>query len=264
LQAFSSAQETPFGLKRSPGQLVELPEHVSVSSQALTAALHTVPALPAGWTQAPLPSHSSAVQTSPSSAHATPDSANASVGQDVSAPEHFSSTSQAPVAGRHVAPALPGSCAHAPEPLQASAVQGSPSDVHAVPFGWKPSVGQIDELPVQVSATSHSPAATRHASPSLPAGWLHVAELPVQTSSVQGFKSSAHATPAFLKSFAGQLAPEPSQVSATSHSPAELRHEVPERNSSAGQVALKPVQDSTESQMPAETRQTAPWYPGGC
>src|SRR5205823_6304074 len=40
-------------------------------------------------------------------------------------------------------------------------VQALPS-VQAVPFGWRPSAGQVSLLPVQVSAASHWFAAARH------------------------------------------------------------------------------------------------------
>src|SRR3989442_9831798 len=43
-------------------------------------------------------------------------------------------------------------------------VQALPS-VQAVPFGWRPSAGQVSLLPVQVSATSHWFAAARHTLP---------------------------------------------------------------------------------------------------
>src|SRR5439155_1876764 len=40
-------------------------------------------------------------------------------------------------------------------------VQALPS-LQAVPFGWRPSAGQVSLLPVQVSAASHWVAAARH------------------------------------------------------------------------------------------------------
>lgn len=46
-------------------------------------------------------------------------------------------------------------------PLHSSFVHGLPSEVHAVPDGSLPSAGQVVALPLQVSATSHSPAASR-------------------------------------------------------------------------------------------------------
>src|SRR5256885_12039736 len=55
-------------------------------------------------------------------------------------------------------------------PLHTSVVQGSPSSVQAVPLGWNASVGQVVLVPVQLSATSHSPATARHSAPAFPAG----------------------------------------------------------------------------------------------
>src|SRR5207249_2899844 len=55
-------------------------------------------------------------------------------------------------------------------PLQMSRVQTLPSSVHAVPFALKASLGQVVLAPVQLSATSHSPAAARHTAPGFPAG----------------------------------------------------------------------------------------------
>lgn len=59
-------------------------------------------------------------------------------------------------------------------PLQWSAVQGFLSSVHAVALDLTASIGHAVEVPLQASATSHSPAASRHKVPRLPAGCWHV------------------------------------------------------------------------------------------
>src|SRR5439155_5601579 len=118
-------------------------------------------------------------------------------GQVALLPVQVSTASQAPVAARHTAPALPGACwQRTLVPLQVSFVHGLPSSVHAVPFVFLPSEGQTcPATPVHVSPRSHSPAAARHCVP-----------LGVTTSM-------------------GQLLLVPSQVSPGSHaSPDPARH----------------------------------------
>src|SRR2546426_1036684 len=114
-----------------------------------------------------------------------------------------------------------------------SRVQALPSSVHAVPFALRVSVGQVVLVPVQVSATSHSPAAARHTAPALPAACGHNAFAPSHWSSVQAFVSAVHAVPLAF-------------------------------NVSAGQTGLVPVQGSATSHSPAATRQIAPAFPAGC
>src|SRR5207302_642448 len=66
-------------------------------------------------------------------------------------------------AARHAAAALPDGCWHAAlAPAHWPTVQGLPSSVRAVAAGVVASAGQLGPLPVQNSATSHSPAAARH------------------------------------------------------------------------------------------------------
>ena len=55
-------------------------------------------------------------------------------------------------------------------PLQTSLVQGFESSGHGVPFALIMLVGQVVLVPVQVSATSHAPAAARQVAPAFPAG----------------------------------------------------------------------------------------------
>src|SRR5205814_4417995 len=101
--------------------------------------------------------------------------------------------------------------------------------------GLKLSVGHVALDPVQLSATSQSPAEGRQV----------VAE---------GLKLSD-----------GQLGPDPVQFSAGSHSPPDGRQTVVAGlNASAGHVLLDPVQSSSRSQSPAEARQTVPAFPAGC
>jgi hypothetical protein len=109
--------------------------------------------------------------------------------------------------------------------LHTSLVQALPSLVQEVPEARKPSAGQVALLPVQLSATSHSPAEARH--------WVVL-----------------EANPS-----AGQVLLLPVQNSATSQVPAEARHEVVLGClASAGQVAVVPVQNSATSHTPPEAR----------
>src|SRR5207245_11258731 len=109
-----------------------------------------------------------------------------SVGQVVGGAVQVSATSASLAAARHTAPAFPAGCVHvALVPLHTSVVHTLPSSVHAVPLGWKASLGQVVLVPVQLSATSHSPAAARHTAPAFPAGCVQVAPLPSHTSRVQ-------------------------------------------------------------------------------
>src|SRR5207247_1612804 len=58
-------------------------------------------------------------------------------------PLHVSATSHGPAEARHSVPALPAGWLHAPA-LQVSVVQGFPSSVQPVPFGWNASGGQAE------------------------------------------------------------------------------------------------------------------------
>jgi hypothetical protein len=72
VQALPSSHGVAAGWKTSGGQYTLVPVQVSAMSHAPAAALQTVPALAGGWMHRPLPSHSSALQTLPSSSHAVP------------------------------------------------------------------------------------------------------------------------------------------------------------------------------------------------
>src|SRR5207244_1620679 len=123
---------------------------------------------------------------------------------------------------------FPSGCAQvALVALWTSRVPTLPSSVHAVPFALKASVGHAALVPVQVSATSHSPAAARHTAPAFPAGCVQVLVLPSHRSRVQGLVSAVHAVPAGCFASAGHVALVPVQLSATSHSPAAARQTVP-------------------------------------
>ena len=84
--------------------------------------------------------------------------ASLSAGHVAELPLQTSSRSHAPTPARHTIPAFPAGCWHDPdEPSHWSRVQGFPSLVHAVATGSFAFAGQVVELPVQVSAGSHSP-----------------------------------------------------------------------------------------------------------
>src|SRR2546426_5644358 len=95
------SHSTLLGLKASAGQLALVPVPVSATSQSPAVARHTVPAFPAGCVQLfPLPSHTSRVQTFPSSVHAVSVALTASVGQLAPLPVQNSARSHSPVAAR--------------------------------------------------------------------------------------------------------------------------------------------------------------------
>src|SRR2546428_13254478 len=77
----SSVQAVPAALTTLAGQVVLVPVQLSARSHSLTAARHTVPALPAGcWQRALLPLQVSVVHTLPSSVQAVPFALKASAG----------------------------------------------------------------------------------------------------------------------------------------------------------------------------------------
>src|SRR6266516_1612141 len=139
-----------------------------------------------------------------------------------------------PVAFTHVPAALLVCVEQAPVgcwqvlllPSHSSNVQGLVSCVQAVPAGCFRSAGQLVLDPVQVSATSHTPAAARHTAPAFPTGCVHVALVPLHTSMVQGLPSSVQVVPVALRTSVGQSVLVLVQFSATSHTAAALRHTV--------------------------------------
>ena len=118
--------------------------------------------------------------------------------------------------------------AQLPEPLHTSLVQELLSLPQATPEARKPSAGQLAPVPVQLSATSHSPAEARHcvvmeAKPSAGQALL----LPVQYSATSQLPAEArHAVVLGCLVSAGHVAVLPVQYSATSHTPPEARHSV--------------------------------------
>src|SRR5439155_95036 len=153
-----------------------------------------------------------------------------------------------------------------PFPGQFSAGSHSPAEGrHWTKDVMKTSVGQDVLVPVQVSSTSHIPAAARHTAPAFPAGCWQSLLLPSHSSRRRVWPSSVYAFPADVLASAGQLALVPVQFSAGSHSPAEARHTtLDDLKASTGHTVLDPVQVSSTSQKPAAARQTAPAFPAGC
>src|SRR5436309_1204278 len=174
--------------------MMNAPGQVSATSHSPAAGRHTVPPLPGRcWQLVLVPSQVSAVQGSPSSGHA--------------------------------APAFPAGCVHVVlVPLHTSGVHGLLSAVQDVPLALLTSAGQVELVPVQVSARSHSAAAARQTAPALPTGCWQSTLVPLHWSRVQALPSSVQAVPlAFRGPSAGHVALEPVQVSGRSHSPAAAR-----------------------------------------
>ena len=62
-------------------------------------------------------------------------------------------------------------------PVQLSATSHSPAAPrHTVLAEAKPSAGHVELVPVHVSATSQAPAVARHVVPAFPGLWTHVGE----------------------------------------------------------------------------------------
>src|SRR5207245_9721602 len=183
-----------------------------------------------------LPPHWGGVRGCVSGVQAVPLGCVASVGQVVVVPVQLAATAPSSAAARHTAPAFPAGCVHvALAPLHTSVVHTFPSSVQVVPLALRTSVGQAVLVPVQVSATSHSPAAAR------------------QT------------VPAALMASAGQAALDPVQFSAASHRSTAARQTVLDAlKASVGQVVLVPVQVSARSHTSAAARHTVPAFPAGC
>jgi hypothetical protein len=153
------------------------------------------------------------------------------------------------------------SAGHAAEvPVQFSATSHSPAEERqGIEAGAKPSDGQVALVPVQVSATSHIPAEARQTEPALPTGCWQATFVPSHWSLVQGFPSSVHAVPLDILASAGQAPLVPLQVSATSQVPAAARQTVVfEAKASVGQSREVPLQVSATSQTPFAARQVGP------
>ena len=249
--------------KPSAGHVELVPVHVSATSHSLTAARHTVPALPAGcWHATLVPSHWSFVQGLPSLVHAVPAAFFASAGQLGPVLVQFSARSHSSAAARQTvaAEAKPSAGQLFVTPSQLSATsQTSVAGRQTVPAGVFASAGQVVLVPEQVSCGSQTPPEARQTTPALPAGCWQATLVPSHWSSVQGLPSLEHAVPADFFASAGQLGPFPGQLSARSHSSAATRQTVLEdAKPSAGQVALEPEQVSATSQRSAAARQVIP------
>jgi hypothetical protein len=220
-------QTVPLLATLSVGQVVETPLQVSATSQPPADARQVVPELPAGcWHELLEPSHWSSVHGLLSELHEVPEPSFESAGQAALEPVHFSTASHSPAAARqvvplatsesagqvvdepvqvsamshapaearHCVPALPAGCVQETlEPSHSSTVHGLPSLVQLVPKPAFESAGHDVDTPLQVSWTSHSPAAERQTVPALPAGQLQTCELHC-TAVVQGLLSSIQAT----------------------------------------------------------------------
>src|SRR6185436_18843941 len=137
----------------------------------------------------------------------------------------LSARSQSPAAARHTAPAFPAGCVQLfPLPSQTSRVQTFASSVHAESTAFTASAGQFAPVPVQNSATSHSPVAARH-------------------STLLGLNSSA-----------GQVGLTPSHASARSQSPAVARHTVPAFPAGCVQLFPLPSQTSRVQTFPSSVQ----------
>src|SRR5947199_295651 len=197
--SFAAARHTVPALPAACWQPVLVPSHVSVV-QGLPSSAHAAPALPAGCWQALLvPLHWSRVQGLPSSEQGVPAGRFALVGRVVLVPVQVSTASHSSAATRHTVPALSAGCWQVVlVPSHVSRVQGLVSAAQAVPLAFLTSVGgQVVLVPVQISATSHSPAAARQTAPALPAGCWQVVLVPSHWSRVQGLPSSVQVAPAF-------------------------------------------------------------------
>src|SRR2546426_105937 len=72
VQALPSSHGVSAGWKASGGQYTLVPVQVSAASHASVGVRQTVPALAGGGMHRPLPSHTSALHTLPSSSHVVP------------------------------------------------------------------------------------------------------------------------------------------------------------------------------------------------
>ena len=116
----------------------------------------------------------------------------------------------------------------------------------------KPSAGQVPDVPVQVSATSHCPADPRHTVLDDLNTSTHVLAVPEQWSAVSLSHAPAwdvpvHSVAEEAKPFAGHVPEVPVHVSATSHCPADPRHVKLDAWNTSTHAPLVPVQWSAAS-----------------
>src|SRR5439155_1219818 len=159
--------------------MMNAPGQVSATSHSPAAGRHTVPPLPGGcWQLLLVPSQVSAVQGSPSSGHAAP-AFPAGCWQTVLVPLHWSRVQGLP-SSVQAAPAFPAGCWQVLfVPSHWSRVHGLLSAVQDVPLAFLTSAGQVELVPVQVSARSHSAAAARQTAPALPTGCWQATLVPL-------------------------------------------------------------------------------------
>ena len=215
MQTFpSSVHAVPLACFASAGHAAFVPVQLSAASHSPAVARQTVVVgrKPSAGQLALVPVHVSATSHTPAAArHTVVVGSSASAGHVLLVPVHVSSTSHTPADARHVTPALPATCWQVSWlPSHRSVVQTFPSSVHPVPLACFASAGQPTLVPVQVSATSHSPAAARH-------------------TVVVGSRLSA-----------GHALLVPVQVSTGSQMPAEARHVVPPLPAGCWQVSWLP------------------------
>ncbi len=132
--------------KPSAGHAALDPVQLSATSHGPAEARHTVLEdwKPSAGHAALDPVQLSATSQGPAEArHTVLEDWKLLAGHVALAPVHVSATSQGPAEARHTVPALPAAWLHAPA-LHVSVVQGLPSSVQPVPFGWKASGGQAE------------------------------------------------------------------------------------------------------------------------
>src|SRR5581483_3348697 len=237
----------------SGGQVARTPSHSSATSHASDEDRHTSPAWAAGWMHRPAPLQMSIVQISPSSVHAVPpyEKQSSDASWHVSAhsppPSHGSPacTVQAPAAQASAplqktpsshGPVSRASCAHAPTPSQASAVQPLPSLLQDSPAGAGPhaSIDSSQEV-------AHSGPLAHGGAP-----WRAHAPRESQASAPSQKRPSSHADPARSgRQVAEQQSPP--VVLPSSHASPASRTPSPHR-SVLEQTALQP---SPETWLPS-------------
>jgi len=254
-------QVVVLGSKASAGHAPELPVQVSATSHWPLSGRQTtvdgwyssrqVLAVPLQWSRA---SHAPPCEVPVQTVVV---GAKASSGHAPDVPVQLSATSHCPAESRQTVVEGWYSSMHAfAVPLQWSvASQAPPCDtpVHVVVGGAKTSAGQAPVAPVQLSATSHWPADSRH---TVVAGWYSSRQalaVPLQwsvASQAPPSEAPVHAVVLGSKASAGHAPEVPVQVSATSHCPASARHTKPEGRYSSTQALLVPAQWSVASQAP--------------
>src|SRR5262245_23069143 len=177
-----------------------------------------------------------------------------SAGQAPDVPVQLSATSHSPAAARQMVVAVRKPSLQCPAPSQESVPSQAPPfevPVQLVVSGLKPSAGQAPDVPVQLSATSHSPAAARQVvvddlKPSAQCPAPSQESVPSQAPPVE---VPVQAVVAGWKLSAGQAPDVPVQLSATSHSPADARQVVVDGRKPSTQCPA-PSQESVPSQAP--------------